>query len=139
MTGLENGALFLIGLCGGLLVAGGLFAFFVLVGVVTRLAAGTSTAKYLLIYEDMALLGCTVGNLIYLYRFSIPLGTVFLGLYGLGSGIYVGCLAAALAEVINMLPVLSERLKLKKGMAVLMLFFALGKAAGSLFGLLWNR
>lgn len=139
MTGLKNAALLLIGLCGGLLVAGGLFAFLVLVGVVTRLAAGTKTAKHMLFYEDMALLGGTAGNLFYLYWFSLPLGTVFLGLYGIASGIYVGCLAAALAEVINMLPVLSERLNLKKGMAVLMLLFALGKAAGSLFGLLWNR
>lgn len=136
MIWLENGVLIFIGLCGGLLVAGGLYAFFVLIGVVTRLAAGTTTAKYIMLYEDMALLGGTIGNLLYLYPFSLPLGNVFLGIYGLGAGIYVGCLAAALAEVINMLPVLSERVKLKKGMAGIMVMFALGKAAGSLFGLL---
>lgn len=136
MTWFQNGALALIGLCGGLLVAGGLFAFFALVGVVTRLAAGTATAKCLLFYEDMALLGCTAGNLLFLYKFSIPLGNIFLALYGIGAGVFTGCLAAALAEVINMLPVLSERVSLKKGMTGIMLMFALGKLAGSLFGLL---
>lgn len=136
MIWMENGELAFLGLCGGILVAGGLFAFLAMIGVVTRLAAGTSTAKYVLFYEDMALLGGTAGNLFYLYWFSLPLGKMFLGLYGIGSGIYVGCLAAALAEVINMLPVLSERVRLKKGMVGIMVMFALGKAAGSLFGLL---
>lgn len=137
MTWLQNGVYLVVGLCGGLLVAGGLFAFLALVGVVTRLAAGTTTAKYLMFYEDAALLGCTAGNLLFLYRFGLPLGNIFLGMYGLGSGVFTGCLAAALAEVVNMMPVLSERVSLKKGMVGIMVLFALGKAAGSLFGLLW--
>ena len=136
MTWLESGALAFIGLCGGLLVAGGLFAFLALVGVVTRLAAGTTTAKYLMFYEDMALFGCTAGNLLFIYQFDLALGNLFLGLYGIGAGIFTGCLAAALAEVVNMLPVLSERVSLKKGMTGIMVLFALGKLAGSLFDLL---
>ncbi len=136
MMWLQNGFLLLIGLSGGLLVAGGLFAFLALVGVVTRLAAGTATAKFLMFYEDMALLGCVGGNLLYLYGFALPLGNVLLGLFGIGAGVFTGCLAAALAEVVNMMPVLSERVSLKKGMVGIMLLFALGKLAGSLFGLL---
>lgn len=135
MTWLENVAYLVVGLCGGLLVAGGLFAFLALVGVVTRLAAGTATAKCLLFYEDMALIGCTAGNLLFLYGFSLPLGNIFLGMYGIGAGVFTGCLAAALAEVVNMMPVLSERVSLKKGMVGIMVMFALGKLAGSLFGL----
>lgn len=136
MIWLENMAYLIVGLCGGLLVAGGLFAFFALVGVVTRLAAGTATAKFLLFYEDMALLGCTAGNLLFLHKFELPLGNILLGMYGIGAGVFTGCLAAALAEVVNMMPVLSERVSLKKGMAGIMTMFALGKLAGSLFGLL---
>ena len=132
----QNVIFVIVGLCGGLLVAGGLFAFLALVGVVTRLAAGTTTAKYLMFYEDMSLLGCVGGNLLFLYGFSLPLGNVFLGMYGMGAGVFTGCLAAALAEVVNMMPVLSERVSLKKGMTGIMLMFALGKAVGSLFGLL---
>jgi len=136
MMCLENVTYLVVGLCGGLLVAGGLFAFLALVGVVTRLAAGTTTAKYLMFYEDMALLGCTAGNLLFLYRFGLPLGNVFLGMYGIGAGVFTGCLAAALAEVVNMMPVLSERVSLKKGMTGIMVMFAIGKLVGSLFGLL---
>ena len=126
-----------VGLCGGLLVAGGLFAFLALVGVITRLAAGTTTAKYITFYEDMSLLGCVGGNLLFLYGFRMPLGNVFLAMYGIGAGVFTGCLAAALSEVVNMFPVLSERVNLKKGMAGIMAMFAVGKLVGSLFGLLW--
>ena len=133
---IQNAWYLIIGLCGGRLVAGGLFAFFALVGVVTRLAAGTATAKYLMLYEDASLLGCTIGNLLFLYGFSIPFGNVIPGMFGICAGIFTGCLAAALTEVVNMLPVLSERVSLKIGMREIMVLFALGKAAGSLFGLL---
>lgn len=136
MTWLQNGALGLIGMCGGLLVAGGLFAFLALVGVITRLAAGTVTAKHIMFYEDMSLLGCVGGNLLFLYGFSLPFGNVLLGMYGIGAGVFTGCLAAALAEVVNMMPVLSERISLKKGMTGIMAMFALGKLVGSLYGLL---
>ena len=132
----QNGIYAVIGLCGGLLVAGGLFAFLALIGVITRLAAGTTTAKSIMFYEDMSLLGCVGGNLLFLYGFSLPLGNVFLGMYGIGAGVFIGCLAAALAEVVNMMPVLSERINLKKGMTGIMTMFALGKLVGSLFGLL---
>ena len=83
------------GLSGGLLVAGGLFAFLTLVGVLTRLAAGTKTAKYLMFYEDAALVGATLGNIAYVYGVGLPGGTLGLLLYGLGAGVFTGCLAAA--------------------------------------------
>ena len=54
----QNAVYAVVGICGGLLVAGGLFAFLTLVGVITRLAAGTTTAKYIVFYEDMSLPGC---------------------------------------------------------------------------------
>ncbi|MBE5951176.1 MAG: stage V sporulation protein AB [Lachnospiraceae bacterium] len=126
-----NVLLAMIGLGGGMLVAGGLFAFLVTVGVVTRLAAGTKTAKFVMLYEDMALLGGAIGNIAYVYGAGLPTGVVGFALYGISSGIFTGCLAAALAEVINMLPVLSERLNMKKGMAVVMVAFAIGKLVGA--------
>ena len=136
MNGVANVLLLLIGLSGGLLVAGGLFAFLTLIGVITRLAAGTKTAKFLMFYEDMSLLGATVGNIAYLYHVGIPIGKLGFLLYGLGAGIFTGCLAAALAEVVKMMPVLSERMNLKRGMTIIMIIFAFGKMVGALIGLL---
>lgn len=136
MTWLESLICLLAGLGGGILVAGGLFAFLVMIGVVTRLAAGTKTAKFLMFYEDMALLGGTIGNIAYIYNVGLPVGRLGFLLYGLGAGIFTGCLAAALAEVVKMLPVLSERVNLKRGMTVIMVIFALGKMVGALIDLL---
>ena len=68
MNWLANMLLLLTGFGGGILVAGGLFAFLALVGVLTRLAAGTKTAKFLMFYEDVSLLGATVGNIINCFR-----------------------------------------------------------------------
>lgn len=136
MNWFENLIFLLTGFGGGILVAGGLFAFLALVGVITRLAAGTKTAKFLLFYEDMSLLGATVGNIAYLYHVGLPVGRFGFLLYGLGAGIFTGCLAAALAEVVKMMPVLSERLNLKRGMAILMVIFAFGKMIGALIDLL---
>lgn len=136
MTWWQNALFVLAGLSGGLLVAGGLFAFLTMIGVVTRLAAGTKTAKYLNFYEDMALLGGTVGNIACLYNVGLPTGTPGFLLYGLGAGVFTGCLAAALAEMVKMLPVLSGRVKLKRGMVGIMVVFALGKMAGALLDLL---
>ncbi len=136
MNWLANVLLLLTGLGGGILVAGGLFAFLALIGVVTRLAAGTKTAKFLMFYEDMSLIGGTVGNIAYLYHVGIPVGKLGFLLYGLGAGIFTGCLAAALAEVVKTIPVLSERVNLKRGMTVIMIIFAFGKMAGALIGLL---
>ena len=131
MNYLRNLLLAGIGLGGGMLVAGGLFAFLALIGVVTRLAAGTKTAKYVMLYEDMALIGGTLGNIAYVYGKGIPTGWLGFLLYGLGAGIFTGCLAAALAEVVKVLPVLSERLNMKKGMIAVMVAFALGKLVGA--------
>lgn len=136
MNWLANVLLLLTGLGGGILVAGGLFAFLALIGVVTRLAAGTKTAKFLMFYEDISLLGATVGNIAYLYHVGIPVGRLGFLLYGLGAGVFTGCLAAALAEVVKMMPVLSERMNLKRGMTIIMIIFAFGKMVGALIGLL---
>lgn len=136
MNWVANSIFLLTGLAGGILVAGGLFAFLALVGVVTRLVAGTKTGKFLMFYEDMSLLGATIGNIAYLYHVGIPIGNVGFLLYGLGAGIFTGCLAAALAEVVKMMPVLSERVNLKRGMTVIMVVFAFGKMVGALLHLL---
>lgn len=131
MIGWKDLILFFSGGGGGVLVAGGLFAFLSMVGVVTRLAAGTKTAKYVMFYEDAALIGGTVGNIAYVYGTGLPTGSFWFLLYGLGAGIFTGCLAAALAEVIKMIPVLSERLHMKNGMIPVMVVFALGKLVGA--------
>ena len=134
----RNLLLLFAGLSGGICVAGGLFAFLTIVGVVTRLASGTKTAKNVVLYEDISLFGLLFGNLAYLFGDRLPIGTISLLIYGLGAGIFTGCLAAALAEIVNVVPIMVKRIKLRYGMSAVMVAFALGKLAGSIYQLCWK-
>ena len=74
-----------IGLTAGSMVAAGVFAFITLIGVVTRLAARTKTVKHIMLYEDMVVLGGTLGNILTIFEWKIPVG-VLLSLL-----IYIDC------------------------------------------------
>lgn len=124
------------GISFGIAVAGGLFAFITTIGVVTRLAAGTKTAKYVMLYESVAVFGLTLANIFDLFGLEFSCGTLFRGAYGWFSGIFVGCLAAALAEVVRVLPVFAKRIKLRVGMSLIVVAFALGKGLGAWYQLI---
>lgn len=125
-----------VGISFGAAVAAGLFAFITTVGVVTRLAAGTKTAKHVMFYESIAILGVTAANLVDLFQWQFIGGVMFRSVCGLFCGVFVGCLAAALAEVVNVFPVMTRRIKLTVGMAWLVLAFALGKGFGAWYHLI---
>ena len=91
----------LAGLAGGLVVAGGVIALMVGLGVITRYAGITRTAVSVRLYEDAIFLGGMFGNLLTVYGFSCPLGQPALALLGLCSGIFVGGWIMALAEIVN--------------------------------------
>ncbi len=126
----------MIGLSAGLLVAAGIFAFVTVIGVVQRMAARSKTAKYIQIYEDMVVLGGTLGNLFWLYQWHIPTGYFALCVYGFFSGVYVGCLSFAIAEVVNVLPIFVKRVKLTAGLPYIILIFAIGKLFGAFYQLI---
>ncbi|MDF2869013.1 MAG: hypothetical protein K0R05_588 [Anaerocolumna sp.] len=124
-----------IGLTGGILIAAGMVAFITIVGVLTRLAIRTDTAKRILLYEDIVVVGSTLGNILDIFKPPLPIGHVGLIIFGLFSGCFVGCLAVALEEVIQIFPIMTHRLKLKIGIPIIVLCLALGKGAGAFFQL----
>jgi stage V sporulation protein AB len=52
---------------------------------------------------------------------------------GLFSGIYVGCFAMALAELLKVIPIFALRARLVQGMPYVVLAIALGKSLGSFY------
>lgn len=123
----------IIGLSAGLLVAGGMFAFITMIGVVERMAARSKTAVNVRVYEDFVVAGGTIGNLLSIYQWSIPTGYFALATFGLFAGVYVGCLSFALAEILNVFPVFIKRVNLRYGLPYIILIFAIGKGLGALF------
>ena len=122
----------LIGAASGAAIAGGVLSFFVMIGLVPRLIQRTGTAQHILLYETIITIGGILAGLSLLYTGTIPLGIPADVIAGFFSGIYVGCLALALTEVLNVLPILCRRTGLTRHLKWIVLALALGKSAGSL-------
>ena len=120
-----------IGLSAGIAVAGGLFSFIVELGVVADFADRTHTGEKLLFYEDCVALGGILGNLVYIFQIHIPLGGILLAAFGLLSGIFVGCWAMALAEILNVFPVFMRRARIVRYMSAFIISLAVGKGLGA--------
>ena len=131
LTFLEDIALFSVGMTSGAIAAAGTFAFIVMIGIFTRLADRTHTSSYVSVYENAIVLGGTIGNIVLIYNVNLPLSYVGLAVFGVFCGVFVGCLAVALAEVLKVFPVLSRRLALICGLPYIVLSIALGKGVGS--------
>lgn len=124
-----------IGIICGFAVSGGIFAFITMIGIVPRFASRTGTASRILLYEDMVLVGGICGNLTALFQPPLPFGIIGLGAIGLFSGVFVGCLAMALAEVLQVIPIFARRVHLTQGLPFVIVAIALGKMAGSFYQL----
>ena len=121
----------LIGLSAGSIVAGGLFGFIVSLGVVSDFADRTGTANRIGLYEDAVTLGGIAGNLVLLYEIPLTAISPLLGIFGIFSGIFVGCWALALAEVLNVFPIFLRRINVTKGIGFIILGIAIGKVLGA--------
>ena len=121
----------IIGLSGGLIVAGGLFGLIVGLGVISDLADRTQTAHKVHLYEDAVALGGIYGNIVQLYYIQVSYSAVWLGFFGLFAGIFTGCWAMALTEVLNVFPIFVRRGKLVRAVSYIILSIAIGKGVGS--------
>lgn len=118
--------------CGGLMVATALAAFIIGLGIIPRYAGITHTGHHLLLYEDVLIWGTVLGNIAYLYKINIPVGMFGLVIAGGFFGIFLGSWIIALGEVVNVFAIMARRIGLTKGIGLVILALALGKALGSL-------
>ena len=125
---LREAFLAVMGLCAGGVIAAGIFAFLVIIGVYPRLIGMTKTAEHIFLYETIIVLGGIAGNVV---EFPV-LAQTFMIVMGLSVGIFVGCLFMSLAETLKALPVVSRRIHLAVGLQYIVLAIALGKSCGAL-------
>lgn len=130
---LQQLILIFIGVAGGLAVGSGFVAFITVLDIVPRLAQLTREQVSVHVYEYAIIAGvisCTV-----LDGQSIVLGlpAIVIVPIGLCMGIFIGTLAAALTEVINVIPILVKRLNMQVHLLYLLMAMALGKTIGSLY------
>lgn len=126
------------GLSAGATVAGGACAFIVELGILADFADRTHTGEKILLYEDAAAAGFTAGSLVTVFGIHLPGGLPALAVFGLTAGIFTGCWAMALAEVLQVFPVMIRRTGLTSCISWAVAGMALGRGAGALL-YFWNR
>ncbi len=143
----------ILGLSSGFIVSGGVFTVLASVGLIPRFAGKTHVARKIFVLEEMVVFGTISGCFFSVFSdygmigsfvrsnqlfgtatdgiWNIA-GTVLLMIIGFFSGMFVGCLALAIAEMLNTIPIFSRRIGFRHGLGVAILAVALGKLAGSL-------
>lgn len=148
-------ALAIGGLSFGLLAAAGVFTVLVAVGLVPRFAGKTHTGKHVVLYEEMVIAGTVVGGVLSLFEkyfhfgerllqigFSDTvisvLGNAVLLVFGIFAGMFVGCLALAIAEMLDSIPIFTRRIGFRHGLGIVIIAMALGKFMGSILFFFWE-
>ena len=141
------------GLSFGILSSAGVFTVLATVGLVPRFAGKMHVASHILLLERAVVWGTITGGFCsvfadylqvgaYVERLRLfgpnteaavlVLGNLYLIIYGLFAGMFVGCLAFAIAEMLDSIPIFSRRIGFRHGLGIAILAAALGKALGSL-------
>ncbi|WP_152446539.1 stage V sporulation protein AB [Bacillus sp. THAF10] len=122
-----------LGLAGGLAVGSGFVAFLAVLGIIPRLTQLTKTVKFLHSYEWGVIGGALFGSWISLNHVTFHFPSFLAIPIGLFCGVFIGLLAAALTEVLNVLPILAKRIGVDGQMAILLMAIVFGKIIGSLY------
>lgn len=143
--------LILLGASFGLLAAAGVFTVLTAVGLVPRFAGKTHTARKVFLYEEMVIFGTFLGCFASVFpeysqlggflQQNFPgqvslwngLGLLIQIIFGVFSGMFIGCLALAIAEMLDSIPIFARRISFRHGIGLAILSVAVGKLCGSLF------
>lgn len=126
----------MVGLAGGFVVGGGLVALLVVLDIVPRLMrlcglGGRYASVWM--FESAIVAGALVFTAADFEGWSTRLPPPATALVGFGFGMFVGMLAAALTEVLNVFPITAKRLRMEASVGHLLTAVVLGKVAGALF------
>src|SRR5699024_8300527 len=123
----------IIGFSSGLLVGSAFIALLVVLGVIPRMIQLLRVGQFISYLIIALLLGTLYGSYLSFSNETTEYFRLALVSWGLFHGVFNGMLAAALVEVLNVFPLLSRRLALKKYMLALLMALVFGKVFGSLF------
>lgn len=133
----------------GLLAAAGVFTVLVAVGLIPRFAGKTHTSGQVVLYEEMVIAGTIIGGLASVFErychlgeilagWGVPMhviqtaGCIFTVIFGLFAGMFIGCLALAIAEMLDSIPIFARRVGFRHGLGIAITSMAVGKFAGSM-------
>ncbi|SET88705.1 stage V sporulation protein AB [Salinibacillus kushneri] len=123
----------IIGLASGLAVGAGFVAFLTILGVIPRLIQLSKTHSFIQYYETSVVMGVLFGTLLTFSSLVFHLPILVEMVWGLFHGVFIGMLAAALTEVLNVFPILAKRIGMDGYILGFLMALVLGKIVGSLF------
>jgi stage V sporulation protein AB len=121
-----------VGLAGGMAVGGGLVAFLTVLDVIPRLARIIRMREGVRLFENAVIVGAIFWTIIDFFNVNIHLSLSAPAVLGILSGVFVGMLAGALTEVLNVIPIMAKRLGMKEYILWLLMAMILGKVIGSI-------
>ena len=133
---MSHAVMWLLALFAGSAISAGAFAFIIVIGIIPRILRKSKMTDVILI-ENVIIIGVIVGNILSLgdkYLFEMPylLEHSVVIIYGISTGMFVGCMAVALAEILHTFPIIFRRTKLKFGLKAVIYSMALGKMTGAI-------
>lgn len=123
----------MIGFSSGIAVGAGFIAFITILGVIPRLIQISQAQTYVKVFVASVIFGTLCGTYFSFTPFTFNDSFILLMVFGISHGIFNGMLVAALAEILNVFPILAKRLHLKKYLLSLFMAIIFGKVFGSLF------
>jgi len=122
----------IVGFANGIVVGGGVIALITLLDIIPRFAQITQTYDNVKLYESIIVIGATLAAITSLTGVGLNLGGVVVIIIGFSMGIFVGLLASALAEVLNVLPVIVRRFRIDGYLIYTIYSLIFGKVLGAL-------
>ncbi|SFX02741.1 stage V sporulation protein AB [Thermoactinomyces sp. DSM 45891] len=129
---LDSLILVFFGLAGGFAVGSGFVAFIAVLDIVPRLTHLTRSKSSIHWYEGAIITGTLVFTWLDLRNMTLGIPMWIILPLGVFMGIFVGMLAAALTEALNVFPILVKRMGMKESLLMFLMAMSLGKVIGSL-------
>ncbi|MCK9443091.1 MAG: stage V sporulation protein AB [Tissierellaceae bacterium] len=129
---IKNSIMILIAFGGGVIVGGAMVAFITILQILPRLAQFTETEGYLKLYQLTMIISIILSIVMYFANFNFGLPAFSVVPIGFFYGVFIGILSSALAEVLNVIPVISKKIKIKHDLKYIIWALIGGKVMGSL-------
>ncbi|WP_048602209.1 stage V sporulation protein AB [Rubeoparvulum massiliense] len=139
---LQGLLLIVIGIGSGMLVGTGIVAFLLVLDVIPRSIQLSKSRNLIPQYEGAIIAGTLLFTILDFTHPTLPsiamVKYVLLIILGSFMGIFVGMLAAALTEILNVIPIMARRIGMDGHLIPFLMALALGKVLGSLTQWIFN-
>lgn len=117
------------GAAGGITIA----SLFVALDIIPRLNLSFKNNRYIYRWQNSVIIGCILSTILFSFDVRLYLIDFFSSLVGFVYGIFIGMLAGALTEVLNIIPIITKKVKLKNNERTVINSLIIGKTIGALF------